>query len=104
MARAEFCQTGLPVSDIFQRLHRCGLSAKDICELEYLSNKRILGRMGWTFDESDGTERCKEIRFLINYLRSWADLLSDEEAEEFEVRALTKPAAQAAPRPHFMQR
>jgi hypothetical protein len=83
MARAEFCQTGLPLSEIFQRLHRCGLSAKDICELEYLSNKRILGRMGWTFDESDGTEKCKEIGFLINYLRSWADLLSDEEAEAF---------------------
>jgi len=83
MARAEFCQTGLPLSEIFQRLHRCGLSAKDICELEYLSNKRILGRMGWTFDESDGTEKCKEIGFLINYLRSWADLLSDEEAAAF---------------------
>ncbi len=98
MARAEFCPTGLPLSEILKRLHRCGLSVKDICELEYLSNKRVLGRMGWSFDESDGTEKCKEIGFLIDYLRSWADLLSDEEAEAFELRGVPNPDAHAAAR------
>jgi hypothetical protein len=122
MAQVVCPVTGIPENEIFRALHDAGFTAKELCQLEYLSNQDILNRtsivQGMTFTEFSTTghlwwkktvetpkimllphheDHCN----LIRYLDAWADMLEEQAKPEDELepqlqavadRLLAKPA------------
>ena len=65
--------TGHPVEDLLDALMEYGFSRQDVQHLEWLSDKRVLRRLG----ENIYLERNQRDD-LITYLREMADMLEDE--------------------------
>lgn len=70
----EICDlSGHPVEHLFTALHRAGFENQDIINLEKLSDKRVLDKIG------EGTYLRKNKREdLITYLSTMADLMEED--------------------------
>lgn len=68
--------TGTPVPLLFQHLYRLGLTAKELVHLEDLSDPKVLAKMGKKRMKRDNSKS------LVNYLRAWADLLTEHGADD----------------------
>lgn len=63
--------TGAPTHHIFKQLYEVGMLPSDIRHLEYLSDAKILKRVGRALNYKKGTD-------VVDYLRAWADMLVEE--------------------------
>lgn len=68
-----FCtRTGDPIGEVIQKMLDVGLSAKDIQNLEYLSDPEILKEAGY-----ESMSRSEKPH-LIAYLKAWLNILTKE--------------------------
>lgn len=71
----DYCEgTGHNVDDIFLTLHGFGFSYEDVIQLENLSDKQILSRLG----EGPQHLRRNDREDVTLYMRTMADLLEEE--------------------------
>ena len=107
--------TGTPMNQVFKSLFEIGLTAKDIVELETLSNKEVLAAMPKFIEtftveptffrrlcgDKPTTETVEVVRYnnpsqAAAYMRTWADLLQKRGADDMpEQRVTAQPAAEA---------
>jgi len=90
------CQsTGLTFVEIVDLLNGIGLQDEDLAHLEYLEGKPILEAM----DTTDPDRRNDD--HVVEYLRTWADLLEEARplAAERGADEADEPAAETANRP-----
>jgi hypothetical protein len=114
---ASFCPvTGIPENAVFKTLAEAGMSQTDIIELESLSNKQVLKRtkMVDTYTtetiQPSAIERFfgkkqrmvkKKVHYCANkdnairYMRVWADILTEEGAEDTVTSTEPKAANQS---------
>lgn len=96
--------TGAPTVEIFKALHDAGMGANEMRELEYLSNPKVLKRcefgrftettgMLWWKRESTHPEEPnhEEKEHVIQYLRAWADLLTEQGRDDVATQQHAKP-------------
>ena len=68
----DYCPTsGYPMDMLIEELLKQGLTETDLQNLEYLSDKEILLRMGRYVDRNNRVD-------VIDYLKEWADLLEEQ--------------------------
>ena len=68
----DYCPTsGYPMDMLIEQLLKHGLTETDLQNLEYLSDKEILLKMGRYVDRNNRVD-------VIDYLKTWADLLEEK--------------------------
>lgn len=68
----DYCPTsGYPMDMLIEELLKQGLTETDLQNLEYLSDKEILLKMGRYVDRNNRVD-------VIDYLKTWADLLEEK--------------------------
>ena len=90
------CQsTGLTLAEIADILNGIGLKDEDLAQLEYLENEAIIEAMDPLVLDYHKDEH------VVEYLRTWADLLEEVQplADEREADEADEPAAETAKRP-----
>jgi hypothetical protein len=99
--------TGIPTHEVFRSLMTAGLTQLDLVQLEWLSNPRVLEKMGKFYAPNrpvaDALFGRKELSvdhtepfYLVRYLRAWADLIQAEDASDVPQSAPVTPAEVAA--------
>ena len=105
--------TGTPENELFKELFSYGLTAKDIVNLEYLADERVVARMDPTkertlsvevetrwwqprkFKRVTETVRVKPDHenkvHVIAYMRAWADLIAERDEMDTPERPDLKP-------------
>lgn len=109
---------GMPTEDVFRQLFEAGLTAKDICNLEYLDDPKVLERLTETRPAAThvrsswfglrkqvvtvpASESKLEVEYddedhVVLYLRAWADLLAEEDAKDVPDTATSHVATSLA--------
>jgi hypothetical protein len=101
--------TGIPTNELLRELLEAGLSAKDIVDLENLSNQGVLKRCDFgtkktctdrllrppLVKETPIEADCENSAHAAIYMRAWADLLVEEGKQD---RVTQK--VEAEPQPH----
>lgn len=107
--------TGIPEHKIFRALYEAGMTAKDIVQLETLSNPDVMRRMGFRQTEPkpkkrtlkqrieawagfpdtppDGKQRYEDPAVAAKYMRAWADMLAEEQQMDTPVNREQKVEA-----------
>ena len=68
----DYCpSSGYPMDMLIEELLKYGLTETDLQNLEYLSDKEILLKMGRYVDRNNRVD-------VIDYLKEWADLLEEQ--------------------------
>jgi hypothetical protein len=81
-----YCSTtGLPFSEVIESLLDIGLTARDIANLENLSDEKIVSRVGLGPLTKDNPQH------VAKYLEAWASLLEDEAKSPSNLRAIQAP-------------
>jgi hypothetical protein len=70
--------TGESTVEIFKKLNEAGMSAEDICHLEFMSNEAILARAGIYKSGKHHADKGN----LIRYLKAWTVILQEKEADD----------------------
>jgi len=114
----EFCPvSGTPRRVIFQKLMDCGMTTKDMVELEALSNPKVLAKCnfgkevythttGWLWwKKTHVHEVVNKAQFdhkahVVIYLRAWANLLSEQE-DEISIQQVPSRVTQLSAQPVF---
>lgn len=80
--------TGMPEHAILRTMFAAGMSQRDIIDLEYLTNEKVLKRAGLLKERTrlfrgtrvEDTSDFENADDLVAYMRAWADLLTEEGA------------------------
>jgi len=102
--------TGVATDVIFGKLQQCGMTALDIVQLEELSNPRVLarcdfgsrrkttGKLWWKKTTEEPILVSYDYKqHVILYLRAWADLLTEETADDAPERVHTSATPNPTP-------
>lgn len=84
--RAHCMVTGVKLPEVFKSLQDAGFSFKEIIELEGCLNEKILLRMGCLKDKTTAVHtdgrvynlNRKEKPYLITYLKTWVEIIEEE--------------------------
>lgn len=89
-------QTGIPMSQILNKLYSLGLTPKDLVDLEHISNVEIATRAGFNPNCMNSTSPNNGVGFfetsieyksmLIKYLKAWRELLIEESQPKVEYK------------------
>lgn len=97
--------TGLEMRKVVRGLKEVGLTRKDIVELEYLRNREVAKRLGWTWERirlrlRKGTfgwyamaASNKGKSEAVAYFRAQADILEEQLGEQWETRPVAPTTA-----------
>lgn len=91
----EFCPTtNVPLSLVFNRLEKIGLTPTDIHHIEYLSDKEVLEQLPSGFRWL----KCNKREDAIDYFEAFANLLEEQLLQQIDVRLdyITAPIHQQA--------
>lgn len=75
----DYCEgTGTKVDDLFTQLYRAGLGYRDVIQLENLSNREVLQRIGRASAAENPVHlRRNHVEDVTLYMRTMADMLQD---------------------------
>lgn len=83
--------TGIPTHALFKELFSYGLTQVEIKDLEYLSNEKVLAKLGVEKLRHNNQED------LIKYLYAWANLLVEEGQMDGKAGPTVEPMPETKP-------
>lgn len=91
--------TGEPLSVVFKSLKDAGFTYEELCNLEFLSDRKIADRCGIKVSSFQPEQEASHGQFfvkgyLISYLKAWVSILQEEETRTQPVQtpAIEAPA------------
>ena len=82
--RAHCISTNLPLPTVFQKLKDSGFTHKELCDLEFLSDRAIAKKANievgeWIGEQEAAHGQFAHKQYLIRYLKAWAELLREQQ-------------------------
>lgn len=96
-ARDAYCiTTNIAIPKVFQLLKDAGFNHQELIELEYLSNKAILIRIGKEATDYGEYMAMKGLEYqkkevVISYIKAWVEILEEENGVFNEVKVIEAP-------------